>query len=209
MKKFVIIVLLFTCINASENTKLQFQYGLLQKPIANPDTIYALEDSSIIYTEDEIRLNVAYHPKTYFYVYFVGTDKEITQFYNGYQSDGDTLFYDFVLSWIPVSDPPGLEQFYFINSTYRLQELEDSYAAYSNSTGKFQERQSNILSDILENLDPNYVDMAYFDTKLDDPITGGVTFRGEDENKIHEFDVTHTFESTKDIAVKKITLIHK
>ena len=90
-----------------------------------------------------------------------------------------------------------------------LKHLE-SYNAYTISEGRFRERQAHILYDKLENLDPDYVDLTYFDSILDKPITGGVTFRGgEDGNKIHELDVTHTFKSSKDIAVKKITLIHK
>ena len=210
MKITIIFIVIFTGIYAGEDTKsLQFHYGLLQKPIVNLDTIYVLEDSSIIHTGDEIRLNVAYLPKTYFYVYFIGTDNKYIEFYNEYKADGDTLFYDVALFWTPFQDPPGIEQFYIINATHRLQELEDSYEAYNNSEGKFQVRQSNLLLDILENLDSDYVDISYFDTMLDEPITGGITFRGEDENKIHEFDVTHTFESARDISVKKITLIHK
>ena len=65
---FVIIVVVYA--DDPQDT-LHFRYGLLLNPIANKDTLYAIEDSSIIYTKDSVRLNVAYLPKTYFYVYFL------------------------------------------------------------------------------------------------------------------------------------------
>ena len=51
--------------------------------------------------------------------------------------------------------------------------------------------------------------MDDFATTLDAPIIGGVSFRGEEDDQLNDFHVTHTYTGNDKIAIRIITLNHQ
>ena len=55
----------------------------------------------------------------------------------------------------------------------------------------------------------NKQNLASIDSRLDKPVVGGVTFRGDEEDELKNMSLTHSCRGNSDIAIKKILLIHK
>lgn len=211
MKKNLIkiLILLISVAFSEDKNEIQFQYGILNKPISNPEKVITLEDSSIIHTNDEVRVNIAYPPNHYFYAIFVGTDGEYRKLYIEKSPDGDTLYYDTALPWIEFSDPPGWETFYLITSLTELIDLQTSFVRYEKSKGKIKQRLGKKIQDILDNLTPSNRDIDHFASALEEPLIGGVTLRSGEDEGLSEHSVTHQCQGKKGIAVKKIVLNHR
>ena len=211
MKKYLIKILIFLIgVAFSEETnEIQFQYGILLKSASKSDSIIALEDSSIIHTGDEVRVNIGYPSGSYFYVIFVGTDGEYQDFYSEKSPAGDSLFYATGLPWNKFDDTPGWETFYLMTSVNPLTELESSLNKYEKSKGKIKLRLGNKIQSILDNLTPSNRSIDHFASALEEPLVGGVTFRGDDDELLKDPSITHTCSGKNGIALLTIKLNHK
>ena len=82
---------------------------------------------------------------------------------------------------------------------------------YDKAPPKGKSKLAARIQDKIDVLDPNVQDdISSIASRLDKPITGGVAFRGEEEEgKIKDLSVTHECLGTSGIAFQKIVLIHK
>ena len=126
------------------------------------------------------------------------------------ETNQDTL-YSTALHWTIMENPPGLETFYFVNSTTSLSELSTLVNRYQNAPPKGQAKLSKRIQEQIDALDPDVQDdLSSIVSQLDKPVMGGVAFRGDDDgSKVKELSVTHECSGVGGIAFQKIVLDHK
>ena len=73
MKIIFILVALISSVSADDNVEIGFRYGLLGRVESKPDSTVVLSDSSIIYTGDEVQVNVGFLSESSFLLIFIGS----------------------------------------------------------------------------------------------------------------------------------------
>ena len=81
MKIIASIFLFSIAFSVEEQDEIGFLYGILGHLGSNDDTSMVLQDSSIIHTGDEIRINAGYKKDTHFYVIYQGSEGEYMLLY--------------------------------------------------------------------------------------------------------------------------------
>ena len=214
---FVFCIIISSIFCADEKkSNIGFKYGFLGQLKSNPDSTVELSDSSIIYTDDRVRINVGYAQESSFYLVDIGSAGEIMMLYPDplegiahEEAKPDTI-YASALPWSPLSDPPGYETFYFINSRAPLTELTKLMGRYDKAPEKAKIKLANRIQRLIDNLDPNIKgDLALIPNRLDKPMVGGVTFRGDDDDNLKDMSLTHTCTGSNGVAFQKIVLNHQ
>ena len=205
MKKFKLKIILILFGLILSNNILEFKYGLLLESDNNPNKFTALEDSALVYTDDGIHINFSTHGYS-FYIIYVTSDKEYHKFYDIHNPYSKKELHH-ETSGI-FGDPPGWDILYLINSKEKLTELERTPKRYEKAKGKVQEQLGKKIQNILDDLSPKSRDLAYFTSKLDEPVLGGVSTRGDDD-ELSRFARTHSCKGNEQIALKKIILNHQ
>ena len=189
-----------------------FRYGFLSKPSHESNDITVLSDSSIIHSGDLLKINIGYKNKTNFCVVYKAADGEYMKLYpkdDTRESNQDTV-YAYPLPWTTMKKPPGIETFYFINTTESLSDLVTTLGRYDKAPPKGQEKLAKRIQEKIDSLDPDVQDdLSSISSDLAKPVVGGVAFRGEDDDGLKDLSVTHECLGTGGIAFKKIVLIHK
>ena len=212
MKKVIILFFLMVSMFANDNADIGFQYGFLSKASDDSNEITVLSDSSIIHTGDLLKINIGYKNKTNFYIVYRAADGGFMELYSPDEekdSKEDTL-YVYPLHWSPMENPPGIETFYFINSINSLSELGKLMQRYDKAPPKGKSKLAIRIQEELNTLDPNIQDdISSIASRLDKPVVGGVSFRGDDDDKLKDISVTHECVGVDGIAFQKIVLIHQ
>ena len=218
-----LFLLIVNCILIGDDVvpgDISFSYGFLGRLQANsnPDSIVELFHESIIQTNDRIRVNAGYLKNTHFYLIYNGSMEEYVLLYNegsNLQKDSvakaniDTLFTT-LLPWSVMTDPPGDETFYLINSRAPLTDLTNLLTRYEDAPEKGKSRLVRKIQAELDDLDPtSKKELASLSSRLDKPLVGGVAFRGDDDDEIKDMSLTHKCIGKGGIAFKKIVLQHK
>ena len=216
MKIIFILVALISSVSADDNVEIGFRYGLLGRVESKPDSTVVLSDSSIIYTGDEVQVNVGFLSESSFLLIFKGSEGEFYSLYNNSidinsnaVSKQDTT-YRTVFPFSTFIDPPGLETFYLINSVTTQLELIKLIERFQNAPEKAQVKLANQIQAKIDALNPNIKgDIADVQSRLDKPMVGGVSFRGEEDEGIHDMSVTHKCKGSDGVAFQKIVLNHR
>ena len=212
MKIIFILFIFIASVSADDNGEIGFRYGLLGRFESKPDSTVILSDSSIIYTGDEVQVNVGFLSESSFLLVFKGSKGEFHLLYDNsteVASKQDTT-YRTVFAFNAFSDPPGLETFYLINSITPQVELIKLLGRYEQAPEKAQVKLANQIQAKIAALNPNIkADIANVQIRLDKPMVGGVTFRGEDDDGIHDMSVTHECKGSGGVAFQKIVLNHR
>ncbi len=201
----------------NEDSGISFQYGVLGHLHPQKEVITILQDSSKLHTGDEIRINVGYRKETYLYVIYKGSSDEFMLIYPGEsdvtenQANVPDTIYDTALYWSPLSDPPGFETLYLINTDFALDNLSNLFKRYEKLNAKGQFKLAKKIQNEIDNLNPESIaDLASItDSRLDQPVVGGVAFRGEDGVNLKDMSVTNTCKGEFGIAFKQIVLDHQ
>ena len=164
-------------------------------------------DDWVINSGDWIKINVGYSPGSYFYVIFFDSNGMYSRVYSERGLPSDSLYYDTALTWQDFDHSQGLETFYFINSKDKLNELESNFDKYEIARGRIQKRSGIKIQNILDDLSSLYSND--FSISLDAPVMGGVSYRGEGDDELTIYDLTHKCTGNDKIAIRKITLNHK
>ena len=217
MKKIIFLLFCFTTIYADDTIDIGFRYGFLTKPTRDSNDITVLADSSIIHSGDRLQINIGYANGTDFCVIYKSAENEYMLLFpdvdkvvqNNNASSLDTLYLA-VLHWAKMDKPPGIETFYFINTIKSLSEFVALLNRYDIAPPKGKSKLSRRIQDKLDSLDPDvHDDLSSIASPLDKPITGGVAFRGDDDDGLKDLSVTHECLGSGGIAFQKIVLIHK
>ena len=216
MKIIFILVALISSVSADDNVEIGFRYGLLGRVESKPDSTVVLSDSSIIYTGDEVQVNVGFLSESSFLLIFKGSKDEFYLFYDysgsinsNAVSKQDTT-YKIAFAFNAFTDPPGLETFYLINSITPQLELIKLIERFQNAPEKAQVKLANQIQAKIDALNPSIKgDIADVQFRLDKPMVGGVSFRGEEDDTIHDMSVTHECKGSGGVAFQKIVLNHR
>ena len=205
-------------VNAGENQEISFTYGILGQLKSNTDSTVILSDSSVIHTGDRVRINIGYLRESNFLLIFKSSENTFDILYPDSQKKKlqsnnaviqDTI-YATALSWTGFSEPPGDETFYLINSKTSLTEMNNLVSRYNKAPDKAKVKLANRIQGQIDALDPNIKgDLALIPSRLDEPMTGGVAFRGEDDETLKDMSLTHICNGFNGIAFQKIILIHR
>jgi hypothetical protein len=218
MKYFIVFcIIIISIFYADEkNNNIGFKYGFLGQMKSNPDSTVVLSDGYIIHTNDKVRINIGYVKESSFYLIYIGSAGEVMMLYPdplegkaNEEAKLDTI-YASALPWSPLSDPPGYETFYFINSRAPLTELTKLMRRYEKAPEKAQVKLTNRIQEMIDDLDPSVKgDLALIPNRLDKPMVGGVAFRGDDDDNLKDMSLTHTCTGSNGVAFQKIVLNHQ
>ena len=211
MKTIITLIFCVASLHAADDIgDISFKYGFLGKLQSNPDSTVELSDSSIIHSEDIIRINVGYFNKTYFYLIYLDSNRAYDLYPEPLNPDTeqDTVYLRALYGGLV--DPIGLETFYFINSKTQLTELEKLMARYGRAPDKARVKLANRIQGMIDDLDPSVKgDLALIPNRLDKPMVGGVAFRGHDDDNLKDMSLTHTCTGSNGVAFQKIVLNHQ
>ena len=216
MKIIASIFLFSIAFSIDEQDEIGFLYGMLGHIDSYDDTSMVLQDSSIIHTGDEIRINAGYKKDTHFYVIYKGSEGEYILLYPEDSKHLDHVanlpdtIYTTILHWTKLTDPTGYETFFLINSSFVLEDLLNLMKRYDKVNAKGKMKLAKKIQLEIDDLDPETKqDLASIGSRLDKPIVGGVTFRGDDGEALKDMSLTHSCNGEFGIAFKKIMLNHQ
>ena len=212
MMRLLGFIILTTGVFADSLEKdISFRYGFLGQWQSNPDSTVELGDNSIVHTDDYIRINIGYVNNSYFYLIYLDSEGSYSLFLpevSRNENSQDTL-YTTVLRG-DLTDPPGDETFYLINSLSPFIDLAKLVNRYEKAPPKGQAKLARKIQDQLNALDPNAkVELASIPSRLDKPLVGGVAFRGDDDEQLKDMSLTHECKGKGGVAFQKIVLQHK
>ena len=218
MKIITGMVFFMTLIHADDSADISFMYGFVGNLQPNPDITVELFDSSIVHTKDEIIINIGYGNTTYFYLIYIDSEsiynlslpRDLSEVANN-GNQPDTLYPPPILHG-ELDITTGDETFYLINSRIALTELIGLFGQYDNdkTPKKRREKLARQIQIEIDRLNSgNKQKLASIDSRLDKPVVGGVTFRGDEDDELKNMSLTHSCRGNSDIAIKKILLLHK
>ena len=214
--EIIAVFMLFSILFPKEQDDISFLYAMLGRSNPPNDTTMVLQDSSIIHTGDEVRIYAGYEKETHFYVIFKDSQGEFDLFYSDNNKNVENFvdlpdtIYTTILPWSPFSDPTGDETFFLINSTLAQDNLVNLLNRYNKVNEKGKKKLAKKIQNEIDNLNPEKKkDLDSIGSRLDKPVVGGVTFRGDDEDELKDISLTHSCSGSSGIAFKRILLDHK
>ena len=215
--KIIIGCIIISSIFANDtDSDISFQYGILGHLKSQNEEITVLQDSSIIYSGDEIRINAGYNKGTHLYVIYKGSAGEFMLLYPDVSAlvdnatDLPDTIYTTVLHWSPLSDPIGFETFFLINSNLELENLLALFKRYNKVNEKGKIKLAKKIQNEIDKINPDKKrDLNSISSRLAKPVVGGLTFRANNKDEIMDVSLTHSCIGSSGIAFKKILLNHK
>jgi len=209
MKKYQFKIILFFCgLLISKNTDIEFNYGFLKALSGDYDNVVVLEDSTLIYTKDRLRINIGTNGY-YFYVIYVDSQNKYYNLYSENLPFSHKQQFIEPLKWQGLDNNTGWETFYFINSIEEQAALNRYFTYYNRSRGDVRQGLGDKIQDILNELYSAQENVDIISSTLKDPILGGVTMRGDEDSTLTQYHLTHYCKGENGVAIKKITLNHK
>jgi len=206
MKK-LLILFLFAMMLSENKAGTDFEYGFLIKHASNPDHILSVGDTLLAYGNDRLRINASTN-EGHFYIIYIDSNNEYYMLYSKsfpYAENGNSI--NWPDSWAELDNSKGWETFYIINSEKPQEELARYFNYYEKaSKDKVKQRLVGSIQDILDGFYPKSRNLASFSSSLEKPIVGGVSLRGDDDNLLTQFHLTHNCKSKDGIAIKRIVL---
>ena len=217
MKNVGWIFFLSIVFSLEKQPDIGFLYGVLGRTNSQDDQTIILQDSSTIHTGDEVKINAGYQKDTHFYVIYKGSKGEFALLYPDKDNFSDNqavlpdTIYTPVLNWALFSDPPGYETFFLINSKVYQENLINLINRYDKVNDKGKKKLAKQIQNEIDHLNPdNKQDLSSIGSRLNKPVVGGVTFRGDDDgDELKDMSLTHSCMGKSDIAFKMIILNHQ
>ena len=213
-KNMVFVILFFSALLISQdsNELISFRYGFIGQEEDNPDSLFIVEDGSVLNSGDGFKLNFEFGKGTFSYVAHLSSKEEYALLYSS-SSQEETEKTDAIfttLGWQSLDDVTGDEVFFLLSSGERLQKLEDLFGKYNQAKGKSRRKFSKRIASELENLEKidETKKSSQLVQRLEKPVMGGVTFRGAPVGLVMEQNLTHKSESEKR-AVAVFRIQHK
>ncbi len=211
MSKLITFIFCIASMNAGEYQDISFTYGFLGQLKSNPDSTVELGDKSIVHTSDEIMVNVGFANGSFFYLIYLDSEGIYSLHLptdSTNENRQDTIYTTILRGGL--TNPPGEESFYLINSKLPLSYLTKLLSRYENAPDKAKIKLAKKIQVELDALDPNAkAELSSIASRLDKPLVGGVTFRGDDDDELKDMSLTHECKGRGGIAFIKIVLNHK
>jgi len=209
MSKFIYILLVASLIySRSDVDNITLEYSVLYKKM-DSQQFESLDSGSNIESGNILKFNIQFLDSLICYIIHKDPIENISFLYNSADSiasdtSSNLTFYS--TGELMIHPPSGQELIYFILSTSRLNDLEEILYNYKKSNGarakKFRKQFLLKISDLYSLKDKS----ISIQSRLDKPIIGGVSFRGEDEN-INNFSLTHSI-SDYNLILNEVILNH-
>ena len=83
LKNMVFVILFFSALIVAQDSNdfLSFRYGFIGQKANNPDSLFLLEDGSVLNSGDWLKLNVEFEKGTYSYVIHLSSEEEYALLY--------------------------------------------------------------------------------------------------------------------------------
>ena len=211
MSKLITFIFCFNLLQGEGAEDISFRYGFMGQLQSNPDSTVELGDKSIVQTGDAVSINIGYLRDSYFYLIYLDSDGNYSLNLpkDSIDENSQDTLYTTVLRG-GLTDPPGNETFYLINSLFPCTDLAKLVNRYDKAPPKGQAKLSRKIQAQLNALDPNAkVELASIPSRLDKPLVGGVAFRGDDDGQLKDMSLTHECKGKGGVAFQKIVLQHK
>ena len=213
-KNMVFVILFFSALLIAQdsNDLISFRYGFIGQEADNPDSLFIVEDGSVLNSGDGLKLNFEFEKGTFSYVAHLSPEEEYALLYSSSSQEepekADAIFT--TLGWQSLDDVTGYEVFFLLSSGERLLKLEDLFGKYNQAKGKSRRKFSKRIASELENLEKidETKKSSQLVQRLEKPVMGGVTFRGAPVGLVMEQNLTHKSESEKR-AVAVFRIQHK
>ena len=213
-KNMVFVILFFSALLIAQdsNDLISFRYGFIGQEADNPDSLFIVEDGSVLNSGDGLKLNFEFEKGTFSYVAHLSSKEEYALLYSSSSQEepekADAIFT--TLGWQSLDEVTGDEVFFLLSSGERLQKLEDLFGKYNQAKGKSRRKFSKRIASELENLEKidDTKKSSQLVQRLEKPVMGGVTFRGAPVGLVMEQNLTHKSESEKR-AVAVFRIQHK
>ena len=211
MSKLITFIFCFNLLQGEGAEDISFRYGFMGQLQSNPDSIIELGDKSLVHTGDAVKINIGYVNDSYFYLIYLDSDGNY--FLNLPEDSRDDNKQDTLYATIlqgGLTNPPGNETFYLLNSNEPMSELTKLLFRYESAPNKAKIKLKKKIQVELDALDPNAkAELSSIASRLDKPLVGGVTFRGDGDDELKDMSLTHECRGTGGIAFIKIVLNHK
>ncbi len=211
MSKIIMFIFCINLLQGEGAEDISFRYGFMGQLQSNPDSTVELGDNSIVHTGDEVRINIGYLKDSYFYLIYLDSDGNYSLNLPEDSRDDnkqDTLYATILQGGL--TNPPGNETFYLLNSNEPMSELTKLLFRYESAPNKAKIKLAKKIQVELDDLDPNAkAELSSIASRLDKPLVGGVTFRGDGDDELKDMSLTHECRGTGGIAFIKIVLNHK
>ena len=213
-KNMVFVILFFSALLIAQdsNDLISFRYGFIGQEADNPDSLFIVEDGSVLNSGDGLKLNFEFEKGTFSYVAHLSPEEEYALLYSSSSQEepekADAIFT--TLGWKSLDEVTGDEVFFLLSSGKRLLKLEDLFGKYNQAKGKSRRKFSKRIASELENLEKidETKKSSQLVQRLEKPVMGGVTFRGAPVGLVMEQNLTHKSESEKR-AVAVFRIQHK
>ena len=211
MSKLITFIFCINLLQGEGAEDISFRYGFMGQVQSNPDSTVELSDKSIVQTDDAVSINIGYLNNSYFYLIYLDSEGSYSLFLpevSRNENSQDTLYTTVLRGGL--TNPPGEESFYLINSKLPLSYLTKLLSRYENAPDKAKIKLAKKIQVELDALDPNAkAELSSIASRLDKPLVGGVTFRGDGDDDLKDMSLTHECKGTGGIAFIKIVLNHK
>lgn len=208
-KNFSILLLLFGSFIYSEinDSKILLQYGVLHRSYKNDD-FQSIESGASVYDNDEIRINVQFADSLACYIIYQDPEDNVILLYNSEESvDSDSTSLFFGTTGTQMFFPPsGEETIYLLLSKNPLNKLEKIIRDLNNSSGMRAKKFFKRFLLEIEKISKPQKKISNISARLDKPVVGGVSFRGDDDD-ITLYSLTHEAVGV-DLILKTLTLNH-
>ena len=215
--RFILGIFFFSMIySIEEQDNIGFLYGVLGHLNSQNETTTILQDTAIIHTGDEVKINAGYEKETHFYVIFKGSEGEFDLLYPGNNKSMDIMedlpdtIYTTVLHWTEFNDPAGYEIFYLINSNSKQENLLNLFHQYGKVNKRGRKKVAKKIQNEIDSINPEKKrDLNSVGSRLEKPIVGGITYRAKGEKEVRDISLTHSCIGNSSIAFKQILLDHQ
>ena len=210
-KNMVFVILFFSALLIAQdsNELISFRYGFIGQEEDNPDSLFIVEDGSVLNSGDGFKLNFEFGKGTFSYVAHLSSKEEYALLYSS-SSQEETEKTDAIfttLGWKILDNKTGDEVFFLLSSSDRLLKLENLFDKHNQAKGKSRRKFSKRIASELRDLEKidDTKKSSQLVQRLEKPVMGGVTFRGGPVGLVMEQNLTHRSEGEKrTVAVFRI-----
>ena len=210
-KNMVFVILFFSALLIAQdsNELISFRYGFIGQEEDNPDSLFIVEDGSVLNSGDGFKLNFEFGKGTFSYVAHLSSKEEYALLYSS-SSQEETEKTDAIfttLGWKILDNKTGDEVFFLLSSSDRLLKLENLFDKHNQAKGKSRRKFSKRIASRTEQpkAKGNQTHPTRGETNKRKPVMGGVTFRGGPVGLVMEQNLTHRSEGEKrTVAVFRI-----
>ncbi len=205
-----IVLLLASALNVQAG-EVSFRYGFIGKQTTGTDNLVVIEAGATLHSGDPLKLNFEHSKGSWFYICYRSNLDDYALLYSakGRKSQQSEVAFG-TLGWLVLDQNIGEENFILIASETRLKKLEKLFVSYKKAKGKSRKRFFKRIHALIEELHGGQSagKRAVLAQRLEEPVIGGVAFRGSQSDGVSAKSLTHQA-SGNDVALTIFAIQHR